>query len=74
MGDDAADVDGYHDLLEEDQTRIARALEHGHIDDDDLSPHQDPEQNRPGMKQKRTPKKKAAEPVCAVVCHGSAEC
>ncbi|KAI9885933.1 MAG: serine/threonine protein kinase psk1 [Watsoniomyces obsoletus] len=54
--------DGYDELPEPEQEKMRRALEQGHVDDDDWKG--DLELNRPGMNgfRKRTPKKKAANP------------
>ena len=56
-------LEGFDKLSAEDQAKVQRAIDQGHIDDDDLSSHQDPEQNRPGAKKRRTPKKKQTEEV-----------
>ncbi|KAL8923967.1 MAG: hypothetical protein Q9172_002894 [Xanthocarpia lactea] len=57
------DVDGYEDLPDDCQEKVKRAIENGHVDDEDWKG--DIEQNRPGMRGFRSPaakKKKAEEP------------
>ncbi|SLM39743.1 Zinc finger, PARP-type [Lasallia pustulata] len=46
-------LDGYEDLTVEDQVKVQRALENGHVDDEDWKG--DLERNRPGKKGFRTP-------------------
>ncbi|KAL8862103.1 MAG: hypothetical protein Q9178_001558 [Gyalolechia marmorata] len=55
-------LDGYEDLPDDCQEKVKRAIENGHVDDDDWKG--DIEQNRPGMRGFRSPaakKKKKAE-------------
>ncbi|KAJ9667964.1 hypothetical protein H2201_001769 [Coniosporium apollinis] len=49
-------IEGYEEMPDEWQDKIARALEQGHIDDEDYKG--DPQYNRPGAKKPRTPKAK----------------
>lgn len=50
---DVTNVDGYEDLPDDAQAKVRRALEQGHVDDEDWKG--DIERNRPGMKGMRTP-------------------
>lgn len=60
--------DGYDELPEDAQEKMRRALEQGHVDDEDWK--WDREFNRPGMTgyKKKTPKKKAEEKPCNGAC------
>ncbi|GAB7339368.1 hypothetical protein MBLNU457_6009t1 [Dothideomycetes sp. NU457] len=49
-------IDGYDELDDNWKEKVSRAVEQGHVDDEDWK--HDPELNRPGAKAKRTPKKK----------------
>lgn len=53
-GGDPESVDGYEDLPEEVQDKVSRAMEQGHVDDDDWKG--DTERNRDGKAGFRTPK------------------
>ncbi|KAH1714129.1 hypothetical protein KXX60_004343 [Aspergillus fumigatus] len=54
-------IDGFEELPSEYQEKVRKALEQGHVDDEDWNG--DPEMNRPGMTgfRKRAPKKKKAD-------------
>lgn len=57
-------VDGYDELPPEVQEKVKRALEQGHVDDEDWNGDKecnryDPSNSRQGMFLKKTPKKKA---------------
>ncbi|EAL92277.1 hypothetical protein AFUB_036130 [Aspergillus fumigatus A1163] len=54
-------IDGFEELPSEYQEKVRKALEQGHVDDEDWKG--DPEMNRPGMTgfRKRAPKKKKAD-------------
>lgn len=52
-------IDGLDDLPQEWQDKIVRAIEQGHVDDEDWKG--DLEKNRPGQKGFRSPKKKATK-------------
>jgi hypothetical protein len=62
IGGDMELLEGFDALDEELQTKVKRAIEQGHVDDDDWKG--DPEQNRPGKRGKftPTPRKKKAQP------------
>lgn len=52
-GGDVNDVDGYEELPEDVQEKVRRAMEQGHVDDEDW--RGDVERNRSGLKGMRTP-------------------
>ena len=52
-------IDGLEELPQDMQDKITRALEQGHVDDEDWKG--DVEKNRPGQKGYRTPKKKEGQ-------------
>lgn len=59
------ELDGFEDLKDEDQERVRRAWEEGHIADEDIPPSaQKPEgeEEEEKPKKKRAPAKKKAEP------------
>ena len=58
-------IDGYEELPKEWQTKVKRALEQGHVDDEDWAG--DVECNRPGQKGYRTKETKAAQRAAAKV-------
>ena len=54
-------VDGYDELPKDFQDKVKRAIEQGHVDDEDWKG--DIEKNRPGQKGFRSPKKKQQNDV-----------
>ncbi|OJJ44311.1 hypothetical protein ASPZODRAFT_769959 [Penicilliopsis zonata CBS 506.65] len=61
-GKDFSELDGYEDLSSENQEKVRKALEQGHVDDEDWKG--DPDVNRPGktgFRKRATPKKKKEE-------------
>lgn len=62
---DPEDLDGFEDLKEEDQARVRRAWEEGHVADEDIPPSArkpaDTENDEEKPKKKRAPAKKKAE-------------
>ncbi|KAA8646413.1 hypothetical protein EYZ11_011488 [Aspergillus tanneri] len=58
-GEDVSDIDGFQELSPENQEKVRKAVEQGHVDDDDWKG--DVEMNRPGKTgfRMRVPKKKA---------------